>query len=105
MSDNVEQHPEDCVSRKPWSEVLSRSAKLFVHGAARESGRSLGKALFFLIAGIILIGLASVIIDQFTGWFTNMFDWWPFGGSAEPEQSEASQKWYCRFGNPLCKGG
>lgn len=112
---------EDCVSTKPWSEVLNRSLKMFTFNVAREGGRSLGRVLFYIILGAIALALATFVIDSLTGWFSGWFDFWPFsGGEAEPETSgwfgrgetadpvptpeaepDSAEKWYCRY-NPLC---
>lgn len=120
---------DDCVSKKPWSEVLNRSLKLFTFNAAREGGRSIGKVVFFIILGIIVLMIATYIIDSVTGWFSGWFDFWPFNRAeeavAEPEARSWWQfwgddtpaavveaepvptaetdevKWYCRW-NPIC---
>ena len=54
-----------------------------------------------------------------TGWVSNLFDFWPFGGGAKtaqektgwlqslgdasepPKAEDASEKWYCKL-NPMC---
>lgn len=116
---------DDCVSKKPWSEVLSRSLKLFTFHAAKEGGKSFGRVIFFVILGIIVLMVATFIIDSITGWFSSWFDfwpfnrgdaaaaveaersgWWPFGREAEgvaaPAPAETDEvKWYCRW-NPIC---
>lgn len=85
---------DDCVSRKPWGEVLSRSLKLFTFNAAREGGRSFGRVIFYILLAVIVVFIASYIIDSMTGWF----DWSNKDGApaATPEV-----KWYCKF-NPVC---
>lgn len=116
------QKDEDCVSKKPWSEVLSRSLKLFTFNAAREGGKSFGRIIFFILLGLIVLMVATYIIDSMTGWFSSWFDfwpfnrtqepvvapetdkgWWPWGGDAEAEPSVEGDdvKWYCKW-NPLC---
>jgi hypothetical protein len=118
----TESNPEEeCVSTRPWSEVLNRSLKLFTFNVAREGGRSLGRVLFYVILAVLAIGLVTFVVDSLTGWFSNWFDFWPFsGGAAEVEAEktgwfgrdaaegaesapapETGEKWYCRF-NPLC---
>lgn len=117
---------EDCVSKKPWSEVLSRSLKLFTFNAAREGGKSFGRVIFFVILGIIVLMVATYIIDSLTGWFSSWFDFWPFNrgeeaaveeearrwwqfGSDEPEgvvpvveaEGDGEVRWYCKW-NPIC---
>lgn len=109
---------DDCVSKRPWSEVMSRSAKLFMFNAAGESGRSFGRVLFFILLALVALVAATFIIDSITGWFSDTFDFWPFnrapaeeetrggflgfgGGEAEPEPSGRDEKWYCNW-NPLC---
>lgn len=85
---------DDCVSRKPWGEVLSGSLKLFTFNAAREGGRSFGRVIFYILLAVIVVFIASYIIDSMTGWF----DWSNKDGApaATPEV-----KWYCKF-NPVC---
>ncbi len=115
---------DDCVSKKPWSEVLSRSLKLFTFNAAREGGKSFGRVIFFVILGLIVLMIATYVIDSLTGWFSSWFDFWPFNRGeevvAEPEKRrwfsfggerelatppvetpEGDVKWYCRW-NPIC---
>ncbi|MCK0096622.1 ABC transporter permease [Yoonia sp. F2084L] len=115
---------EDCVSKKPWSEVLSRSLKLFTFNAAKEGGKSFGRIIFFVMLAIIALMVVTYVVDSFTGWFSSWFDfwpfnsapnpveepekskgWWPWGRDAEVEVeasgSEDEVKWYCRL-NPLC---
>lgn len=115
---------DDCVSKKPWSEVLSRSLKLFTFNAAQEGGKSFGRIIFFIMLAIIALMLVTFIIDSFTGWFSSWFDFWPFNREPEPAvdpeasrgwwpwrndveaeveagASEDGEKWYCRW-NPLC---
>lgn len=109
---------DDCVSRKPWGEVLSRSLKLFTFNAAREGGRSFGRVIFYFLLAVIVVFIASYIIDSMTGWFGNLFDFWPFGGGADEAEPEKTGwfdwsnkdgapaatpevKWYCKF-NPVC---
>lgn len=111
---------DDCVSKKPWSEVLSRSLKLFTFNAASEGGRSFGRIIFFVLLGIIVLMVATYIIDSMTGWFSSWFDfwpfnrapevvatpeadqgWWPWGKEAEVVAREDETKWYCKW-NPLC---
>lgn len=109
----------DCVSKKPWGEVLSRSLKLFTFNLAREGGRSFGRALFFIIVGLIAFGLCAYLINSLTGWFSGLFDFWPFSRTpeAEPESTgwlkirsaeppaisagDGNEKWYCKW-NPIC---
>ena len=112
---------EDCVSKKPWSEVLNRSLKLFTFNLAREGGKSVGRVVFFVILGLIALMLVTYVVDSFTGWFSSWFDiwpfnrgdevvvaeqaspWWKFGGeeSAAAPAADDGEKWYCKF-NPLC---
>ena len=114
---------DDCVSKKPWSEVLNRSMKLFTFNAAREGGRSIGRAVFFVVVGLVFLGLATFVIDSLTGWFSSWFDFWPFNrgevatepipqdrswwpwASDRPSEITAKAdeqvKWYCKF-NPIC---
>ncbi len=115
---------EDCVSKKPWSEVLSRSLKLFTFNAAREGGKSFGRVIFYIILGIIVLMVATYIIDSLTGWFSSWFDfwpfnrveevvveeeprrWWQFGSEAQEEVAvpvapEGETRWYCKW-NPIC---
>ncbi len=108
---SAENDPEDCISKKPWSEVLNRSAKLFAFNLAREGGSSVGRVIFFIILAVLALGLVTFIIDSFTGWFSDIFDFWPFGEDAvetEPssgwfgrDSAAAETKWYCKW-NPLC---
>lgn len=115
---------DDCVSKKPWSEVLGRSLKLFTFNAAKEGGKSFGRVIFYVILAVIVLMLATYLIDSVTGWFSSWFDfwpfnraeaveapaerggWWPFGKDEEEVvpvavTPEAEVKWYCRW-NPLC---
>ena len=113
---------DDCISRKPWSEVLSRSLKLFTFNAAREGGKSFGRVMFYVILAIIVLVVATYIIDSITGWFGGLFDfwpfnrgeeaaaveekrgWWPWGGEkadAPAPAVEEKPRWYCK-GNPIC---
>ena len=106
---------DDCVSTKPWSEVLNRSLKLFTFNIANEGGRSIGRVVFYVVLGALAIGLVTFVVDSLTGWFSGWFDFWPFsrgevetettgwfGRDAAPDaDAEAGEKWYCRF-NPLC---
>lgn len=118
------ENDDDCVSKKPWGEVLSRSLKLFTFNAAREGGRSFGRVIFYIILGVIVLVVATYIIDSITGWFSSWFDfwpfnrtpevavepeprgWWPFGSddvAPEPVAAppEGEVKWYCKW-NPIC---
>lgn len=116
------QRDEDCVSRKPWREVLSRSLKLFTFNAAKEGGKSFGRIIFFVMLAVIALMVATFVIDSVTGWFSGWFDFWPFNRTVEPvvepdvtrgwwpwgQQAETDMqagdedvKWYCRW-NPLC---
>ncbi len=89
---------DECISKRPWGEVLNRSLKLFAFNFAREGGRSIGQVIFYLILAAIVIGLAAWAIGSVTGWFSGWFDLLPFvGESAEAE----SDKWYCKW-NPVC---
>ncbi len=119
---NTEQD-EDCVSKKPWSEVLSRSLKLFTFNAAREGGKSFGRVVFYIILGVIVLLVATYIIDSLTGWFSSWFDFWPFNRGQDAVEIEEKRrwwqwrsgdveapvatpvdgevKWYCRW-NPIC---
>lgn len=115
---------DDCVSKKPWSEVLSRSLKKFTFNAASESGKSFGRVIFFVILGITLLMLATYFVESLTGWFSSWFDFWPFNRGeelvVEPEarqwwqwrsdepdqivptsQPDEEARWYCKW-NPLC---
>lgn len=109
---------DDCVSKKPWREVLNRSLKLFTFNLAREGGRSFGRVVFFVILGLIALFVATYILDSVTGWFGGWFDFWPFGSAAETTVPEKASwfdrfsndtppapadeaKWYCKW-NPLC---
>ena len=112
--------PDDCVSKKPWSEVLSRSLKKFTFNAASEGGKSFGRVLFFVILGLLVLTIATYIVDSLTGWFSGWFDFWPFNrnedvvvqeetrrwwqfGSDKPEETATDEepKWYCKW-NPIC---
>lgn len=120
--------PDDCVSKKPWSEVLNRSLKMFTFNAASEGGKSIGKTVFFVILALIVLSALTLVLDSLTGWFSGWFDFWPFNrevaadeiapeegrrwfnfgkGEAEapaapaPEVDGDEPKWYCKF-NPLC---
>ena len=114
MSDT--EQDDDCVSKKPWTEVLSRSLKLFTFHAAQEGGKSFGRVVFFVLLALLVLSLATYVVDSITGWF----DFWPFnrseaaGGSdargwlnwggdpTEPEvPAEDDVKWYCKW-NPIC---
>ena len=90
---NIEQD-EDCVSKKSWSEVLSRSLKLFTFNAAREGGKSFGRVLFYVILGIVVLAVATFIIDSITGWFSGWFDFWPFNRAAEVSDAGENSKWF-----------
>ncbi len=85
---------EDCVSKKPWSEVLSRSLKKFTFNAASEGGKSFGRVIFFIILGIIVLVVATYIIDSLTGWFSSWFDFWPFNRGEEVAAEEETRKWW-----------
>ena len=89
---------EDCVSKKPWSEVLSRSLKKFTFNAASEGGKSFGRVIFFIILGIIVLMVATYIIDSMTGWFSSWFDFWPFNRDDTPAIEEEARKWW-QFGS------
>ena len=112
------------MSKKPWGEVLSRSLKKFTFNAASEGGKSFGRVIFFVILGVIVLMVATYIIDSLTGWFSSWFDFWPFNRAEEvvveeeqrrwwqwgdnepeaavdPEQDADAQPWYCKW-NPLC---
>lgn len=121
----TETNPEkDCVSTRPWSEVLNRSLKLFMFNAAQEGGRSFGRILFYVVLAALALALLTFAIDSVTGLFSGWFDFWPFSGSgAEVEAEKAgwfgrghaadpapvpkadgaggAEKWYCRY-NPIC---
>lgn len=118
----------DCVSKRPWSEVLNRSLKLFTFNLAREGGRSVGKVIFYVILGLVVLTIAAYIIDSITGWFSSWFDFWPFNREVEevaapeedggwfswgrgepeipetpavPEETGDEVRWYCKW-NPIC---
>lgn len=91
------EHDDDCVSKKPWGEVLSRSLKLFTFNVAREGGKSFGRVIFYIILGLILVGVATYIVDSMTGWFSGWFSFWPVNGAEAAEEV----KWYCNW-NPTC---
>ena len=110
-----QQDAEDCVSKKPWSEVLNRSLKLATFNFAKEGGSSLGRIVFYVVLALLAIAALTYVVDQITGWF----DFWPFniGADAETEKSgwfgrdkepepaveaETSGKWYCGKLNPFC---
>ena len=123
MGDGVQD--DDCVSKKPWSEVVSRSLKLFTFNAAREGGKSFGRVIFYIILGVVVLVVATYIIDSITGWFSSWFDFWPFNRTPEappPEPEERGwfdwwrkeepvvepavlpaeeTRWYCKW-NPVC---
>lgn len=69
----------ECVSKKPWSEVLNRTAKIFVFGIGKEGGRSVGKVILYIILALILFSLIGSALNSFFGWF----DWIgnPFSGA------------------------
>jgi hypothetical protein len=107
---------EECVSEKSWREVLSRSLKIFMFNASSEAGRSVGKAFFFVLIGLAGFCIAILAVDSFTGWFSQIFDFWPFNSAGQGNGSEQklvklpnwtssendpATKWYCRW-NPLC---
>lgn len=85
---------EDCVSKKSWSEVLSRSLKLFMFNAAREGGKSLGRVVFYVILGIVVLVVATYIIDNITGWFSSWFDFWPFNRAEEVADTGEKSRWF-----------
>ena len=85
---------DDCVSKKPWSEVLSRSLKKFTFNAASEGGKSFGRVIFFIILGIIVLMVATYLIDSFTGWFSSWFDFWPFNRDAAVAIEEEPRRWW-----------
>ena len=89
---------EDCVSKKPWTEVLSRSLKLFTFNAAREGGKSFGRVIFYVILGIVVLMVATYIIDSLTGWFSSWFDFWPFNRIEEVVAEEETRRWW-QFGS------
>lgn len=109
MSDVTED--KDCVSKKPWSEVLNRSMKLFTFNFAREGGRSVGRVVFFVLLALVALTAFSYVLNLVTGWF----DFWPFNMFAEPEQKtwldrmrdlgavsdSPKEVWYCRW-SPFC---
>ncbi|PJI85212.1 hypothetical protein BC777_3212 [Yoonia maricola] len=116
------QQDEDCVSKRPWREVLSRSLKLFTFNAAKEGGKSFGRVIFFVLLAIIVLFVLTYVVDSFTGWFSSWFDFWPFNRAVEPvvepeagkgwwpwgqetetevDVSDDEVKWYCRW-NPFC---
>lgn len=84
---------EECVSRRPWGEVLSRSLKLFVFRAADEGGRSVGRILFFVFLGLLVIGVGAWALNAVTGWFEGLFDFWPFSRPAPEPEPEATKGW------------
>ena len=88
---------EECVSKRPWGEVLNRSLKLFTFNFAKEGGRSVGRVIFYVILGALAIFALTYLVDMATGWFSALFDFWPFNR----EETAAETKWYCKF-NPLC---
>lgn len=112
---------QDCVSRKPWSEVLNRSLKLFTFNLARESGRSMGRVVFFIALAIVALIALTLALDALTGWFSGWFSFWPFGAETPPSETAEPPwwkiwathegtpppaevepvPWYCRL-NPLC---
>ena len=116
---------DDCVSKKPWGGVLSRSLKLFTFNAANEGGKSLGRLVFYIVLAVMLVLVATFIIDSVTGWFSGWFDFWPFNKAQEVapdadkpgwfgwqsnkaddvapviEASNVETKWYCKW-NPVC---
>ena len=113
----------ECVSDKPWSEVLNKSLKLFTFNIASEGGKSFGRVIFYIVLGIIFLGLATFIIDSITGWFSSWFNFWPFNGAgaqesvqdgkagwwpwadkastSAPIEAAKDARWYCKW-NPVC---
>ncbi|MEM9344646.1 MAG: hypothetical protein AAGA87_16520 [Pseudomonadota bacterium] len=105
---------EDCVSKKPWGEVLNRSLKLATFNFAKEGGASLGRIVFYVVLGLLALAAVTFVIDQITGWF----DFWPFNiGADDPEGADkgwfnrepkppadpqGGGKWYCGKLNPFC---
>ena len=94
----TEPSPEECISKRPWGEVLNRSLKLFAFNFAREGGRSFGQVVFYVILALIVLGLATWALNSITGWFSGWFDFLPFVGESASAESE---KWYCKW-NPVC---
>ena len=88
---------DDCVSKKPWGEVLSRSLKLFTINAAKEGGKSFGRIIFFVMLAIDALLVVTYLVDSFTGWFSSWFDFWPFNRAAdqvaEPADSGGWWSW------------
>jgi hypothetical protein len=116
MAENELKVREECVSEKSWREVLSRSLKIFMFNASSEAGRSFGKAFFFVLLGLIGFVIGVYVIDSFTGWFSSIFDSWPFASARAGDESaqnlfklpnwpgnanDGDVKWYCTW-NPLC---
>ena len=91
---------EECISKRPWSEVLNRSLKLFAFNFAREGCRSFGRVVFYVILALLGLFLATLAINSVTGWFTGWFEFLPFIGSDKSAQAEEAA-WYCKW-NPIC---
>ncbi|MEO0905635.1 MAG: hypothetical protein AAFX89_12865, partial [Pseudomonadota bacterium] len=90
---------DDCVSKKPWSEVLSRSLKLFTFNAAKEGGKSFGRIIFFVMLAIVALLVVTYLVDSFTGWFSSWFDFWPFNRAAEQVAEPAASDGWWSWGN------
>lgn len=111
------QTDEECVSKQPWREVISRSLKLFTFGVASEGGRSVGRVVFYVILALVLLVVATFVIDSITGWFSGWFSFWPFNDTTPVVEEPAATSWwpwakeaevvvpepawYCTW-NPLC---
>ena len=84
---------DDCVSRKPWGEVRSRSLKLFTFNAAGEGGKSIGRVVFYVTLAIIALTVATLVVDALTCRFSSVFDFWPFNRAEEVAEPEPRRWW------------
>lgn len=94
---NTSDKDDDCVSKKSWSEVLNRALKLFMFNAVSESGRSIGKSIIYVVMGLVVLGVGTYALNSFTGWFSGLFDFWPFGGGEDVQSAvteEESSGWF-----------
>jgi len=111
----AKQEPDDCASKKPWSEIISGSLKKIIwkgaDGLGEEAGRSVGKLLFYGVLGLIGLWLVSTAIAQFTDilggwldWIPNPFSW--FSGDevniTPAEQPAVTQEESSSEPGPIC---
>lgn len=103
MTDTPKPENEPCISDKPWSTVLNKAAKLATIGFFQEFGKSVGKFIFYPLIALLVLFALSYALDYFTGWFSSMFDFWPFnrGGAdvAVPPEFSDGRPWYKFWGS------